>query len=149
MAHLNKIMLIGNLGKDPDIKVTQSGTKKASISIATTERFRDKNTSENKDQTEWHNLVFWGSSAELVERLQLRKGISLYIEGKQTHRSYDDQSGQKRYVSEVVVHSFQILTPRSAQGHGGGYDAGHADGENVPQASQSDYGVGGDDDLPF
>jgi len=140
LAYLNKTMLIGNLGKDPEIRVTTGGTKKASFSIATTERYKDKASGETKDKTEWHNIVAWGNTADLIERLGIRKGISLYIEGKLTSRSWDDPSGQKKYITEIVMESFQILTPRSAQsGQAQGQDAGYS-------------GAGADagsDDLPF
>lgn len=141
MAHLNKQLLIGNIGKDPEIKVTQSGNKKASFSLATTERFKDKTTGESKDKTEWHNVVAWGQKAEQIERLGLRKGVALYIEGKTTHRSWDDPSGQKKYMTEVELDSFQILTPKSSQG---------AQQPSVSdQTDYSQYGNTNSDDIPF
>lgn len=148
MAYLNRITLIGNLGKDPEIRVSQSGTKKASFSLATTERYKDRASGETKDATEWHNIVAWGSSAELLERLSLRKGVSIYIEGKQTNRSYDDPSGQKRYVSEVVMQSFQILTPRSSQGQGHSQGASQ-DAYSAPAGGYDEGYAQNQDDLPF
>lgn len=142
MAHLNKIMLIGNLGKDPEIRVTQNGNKNARFTLATTERFKDKTTGETRDRTEWHTIVAWRSAAEQIERLGIRKGISLFIEGRIAYRSWDDPSGQKKYMTEIEMDRFQILTPRSAQGHGhatqGGYQEPDGAGDIPP-----------DDDLPF
>ena len=121
MPFLNKVMLIGNIGKDPEIRVSPStGTKNVSFSLATSRRYRDNN-GEQKEDTQWHNIVGWGKIADVVEQLGIRKGTSLYVEGRLTNRSWTDQaSGQKRYVTEVALDTFQILTPRGAQ-NGGGY----------------------------
>lgn len=113
MAYLNKVMLIGNLGKDPEIRVSQIGGRKSvSFSIATSRRYRDNN-GEQKEDTQWHNIVGWGKVAEVFEQLGVHKGMSLYVEGRLTNRSWTDQaSGQKRYVTEVALDTFQLLTPR-------------------------------------
>ena len=112
MAHLNRISLIGNIGKDPEIRATQSGKKQAKFSLATTEKWRDKQTGESKESTEWHNVVAWGAQAEVIERLGLGKGTQLYIEGKSRTRSWDDPSGQKKYMTEVQMDAFQILSQK-------------------------------------
>ena len=114
MAQLNKQILIGHLGKDVEIRVSQSGTKTAKFSVATTERYKDKTTGELKDQTEWHNIVAFGPNAERLEKVQLRKGTQVYIEGKTTHRSWDAPDGTKKYTTEVVLNDFQILSPKQA-----------------------------------
>ena len=116
MAYLNKVMLIGNLGKDPEIRVSQIGGRKSvSFSLATSRRYRDAN-GEQKEDTQWHNIVGWGKVADVVEQLGIHKGMSLYVEGRLTNRSWTDQaSGQKRYVTEVALDTFQLLTPRQAQ----------------------------------
>ena len=144
MAYLNKVMLIGNLGKDPEIRMgQQSGRKNVSFSLATSRRYRDAN-GEQKEDTQWHNIVGWGKTADIVEQLGIKKGTSLYIEGHLTNRSWTDQNCQKRYVTEVLMDTFQVLTPRNAQ----------------PQQQQAqpstDYGSMGPsgnpedpDDLPF
>ena len=151
MAYLNKVMLIGNLGKDPEIRVSPStGSKNVSFSIATSRRYRDNN-GEQKEDTQWHNIVGWGKVAEVFEQLGIRKGTSLYVEGRLTNRSWTDQaSGQKRYVTEVALDTFQILTPRGNGTHnGGGY------GQQAQQqrnAFQNEYDQQQDDDcaeLPF
>ena len=122
MAYLNKCMLIGNLGKDPEIRVSpQTGKKSVSFSLATSRRYRDNN-GEQKEETQWHNIVGWGKIADVVEQLGICKGTSLYVEGRLTNRSWTDQtSGQKRYVTEVALDTFQLLTPRNNSTQGNGY----------------------------
>lgn len=149
MPYLNKVQLIGNLGKDPEIRVNQaSGRKVVSFSLATSRRYRDNN-GEQKEQTDWHNIVGWGKVADIVEQLGIRKGTSLYVEGRLTNRSWTDQaSGQKRYVTEVALDTFQLLTPRGTQ-NGGGYGA---QGQQQRPAYQNEYEQQQDDDcaeLPF
>jgi len=107
MASLNKVMVIGNLGKDPEIRATPSGSKVATFSIAVTERFKDKN-GQQKETTEWVNLVLWRKQAEIAEKY-LRKGSAIYAEGKLQTQSWDDPQGNKRYKTEVVVSNFQML----------------------------------------
>lgn len=150
MAYLNKVMLIGNLGKDPEIRVSQIGGRKSvSFSLATSRRYRDNN-GEQKEDTQWHNIVGWGKIAEVFEQLGIHKGTSLYVEGRLTNRSWTDQtSGQKRYVTEVALDTFQILTPRQAQ-NGNGY--GQAFGQQHQSYQQQHQSAPGDDediDLPF
>lgn len=130
MAYLNKVQLIGNLGKDPEIRVNQaSGKKVVSFSLATSRRYRDNN-GEQKEDTQWHNIVGWGKVAEVFEQLGVHKGMSLYVEGRLTNRSWTDQnSGQKRYVTEVALDTFQILTQRgTSNGNGWGAQQGNATG---------------------
>lgn len=116
MAYLNKVMLIGNLGKDPEIRLSQqTGRKKVAFSLATSRRYRDAN-GEQKEDTQWHNVVGWGKLADIFEQLGISKGTSIYVEGSLTNRSWSDQNGQKRYVTEVNMESFQILTPGPAYG---------------------------------
>ena len=146
MSYLNKVMLIGNLGKDPEIRVNQaSGKNVVSFSIATSRRYRDNN-GEQKEDTQWHNIVGWGKVAEVFEQLGIRKGMSLYVEGRLTNRSWTDQaSGQKRYTTEVALDTFQLLTPRGTQ-NGGGY------GQQQRPAYQNEYDQQQADDcedLPF
>ena len=149
MAYLNKVQLIGNLGKDPEIRVNQaSGKKVVSFSLATSRRYRDNN-GEQKEDTQWHNIVGWGKVAEVFEQLGIHKGTSLYVEGRLTNRSWTDQSsGQKRYVTEVALDTFQLLTPHGTQ-NGGGYGQ---QAQQNRQAYQQEYGRQQDDediDLPF
>lgn len=147
MAYLNKVQLIGNIGKDPEIRVSQIGGRKSvSFSLATSSRYRDAN-GEQKEDTQWHNIVGWGKVAEVFEQLGVRKGTSLYVEGRLTNRSWTDQaSGQKRYVTEVALDTFQLLTPRqNTQGNG------YAQQGNTA-SYQNEYARQQDDDcaeLPF
>jgi len=151
MAYLNKVLLIGNLGKDPEIRVNQaSGKKVVSFSLATSRRYRDAN-GEQKEDTQWHNIVGWGKVADVVEQLGVRKGTSLYVEGRLTNRSWTDQaSGQKRYVTEVALDTFQILTPRgNGQANGNGYGQ-QAQQQRPAYQNEYDQQQADDcDDLPF
>lgn len=116
MASVNKAILIGNLGKDPEIKTTTSGQKCANLTIATSEKYTDRDNNRN-EKTEWHNVVLWGKQAEFAERF-LRKGLSVYLEGKITTRSWDDQAtGKKVYKTEIVGSVLTILTPKESN-HG-------------------------------
>ena len=107
MAGVNKAILVGNLGRDPELRRTQSGSSVASFSLATTERWSDK-SGERKDRTEWHNIVAWGKLADLANQY-LKKGRSVYIEGRITNRSWDDKDGNKRYKTEIVANQIQFL----------------------------------------
>lgn len=120
MGSLNKVMLIGNLGRDPEVRSTASGVKVSNFSIATTESFTDRN-GQRQDKTEWHNIVMWRGLAELAEKY-LKKGMQIYVEGKLQTRSWDDQSGNKRQTTEVVVDNLVMLGRR--EGGGGGGDEG-------------------------
>lgn len=147
MAYLNKVMLIGNLGKDPEIRVSPStGSKQVSFSLATSRRYRDNN-GEQKEDTQWHNIVGWGKIAEVIEQLGIHKGTTLYVEGRLTNRSWTDQQGAKRYVTEVALDTFQILTPRQAQ-NGNGYGA-QQQRSAYQQPQQSAPSDDEDIDLPF
>lgn len=157
MAYLNKVMLIGNIGKDPEVRVGQTGRKKVSFSLATSRRYRDNN-GEQKEQTDWHNIVGWGKTADIIEQLGVRKGMSLYVEGTLTNRSWVDQaSGQKRYTTEVNMETFQLLSQRTPMGGApaaGGFGAqgGYSrpmDGYNGGSPSYDEPAPEGDDDLPF
>lgn len=152
MAYLNKVMLIGNVGKDPEINVSSTtGRKRVSFSLATSRRYRDNN-GETKEQTEWHNIVGWGKMVDTMEQLGIRKGISLYVEGSLTNRSWTDQaSGQKRYVTEVSLESFQLLTPRSqnaAQGNAYSGQRSNAERQDT-SAAKDDFNANPEEDLPF
>lgn len=155
MAYLNKCMLIGNIGKDPEIRTIQQGGRKCvRFSLATTKRYRDNN-GETKEQTAWHTVVGWGKVADTMEMLHVQKGTTLYVEGELTNRSWNDSQGVKHYSTEVNMASFQLLTPRNQSGTFGGnsspaYD--YSQPYNQSQQSQQPaqgYESGADDDLPF
>ena len=140
---LNKVMLIGNVGNDPEIRYLdsqnpQGNTKVASFRLATTERFRDRN-GETRENTEWHNIVAWRSSAELVEKF-IHKGSQIYVEGKLRTRQWTDQTGNKRYTTEVQADNIQLLGKRPDGPQPGGYQGqGY---QNQPQGSYAGPGYG-------
>ena len=161
---LNKVMLIGNLGRDPEVRSTPSGQAVASFTLATTRRWRDKN-GQKQEQTEWHNIVVWGKQAEIAGQY-LTKGKQVYIEGRLQTRSWDDrQTGEKKYRTEIVCDTFQMLGQRGGdfeggQGGGRGEYGGASSSSSYSSPSsaaagasydEGDYGGGGpeDDDIPF
>lgn len=154
MAYLNKVMLIGNIGKDPEIRMTTTGRKKVSFSLATSRRYRDNN-GETKEITDWHNIVGWGKIADIIESLDVRKGMSLFIEGTLTYRSWDDQAtGQKRYATDITLDTFQLLTPRASNGasQGGNFNRSVSTpsyDNNMGYAPSAGDSSEMDDDLPF
>lgn len=144
MAFLNRATLIGNIGKDPEIKTLQNGRKFVSFSLATSKRYRDNN-GEQKEETQWHNIVIWGKTAETFENIGIVKGTQLYIEGEITNRSWTDPTtGQKRYTTEINASSFQILSSRNTQGTSGN----GANQQTRPQPQQA-YNASDEDELPF
>ena len=149
MAYLNKVMLIGNIGKDPEFRMSQTGgRKRVSFSLATSRRYRDNN-GEQKEQTDWHNIIGWGKIADIVEQLGIRKGMSLYVEGSLTNRSWTDQNGQKRYTTEVNMDTFQLLTPRNAQPQQQQAPSQSDGNPYAPTQPMNGFQSGPDDDLPF
>jgi len=147
---VNKVILVGNLGKDPDIKYTASGAAIANVTIATSESWNDKQTGEKQERTEWHRVVFFRRLAEIVGEY-LHKGSQVYIEGKLQTRKWQDQNGQDRYTTEVVANEMQMLGSRSNAGGQAVQNSGFRDAprarkaEAQPQAEDSFA----DDDIPF
>ena len=134
MASLNKIQLIGNLGRDPEIRTFPSGDQVANVTLATTDRWKDKQSGEMREHTEWHRLVFNGRLAETVGQY-LRKGAQIYVEGSIRTRKWQDQAtGQDRYATEIRVDQLQMLGRKP--------DGAVAGGDNAPPQSE-------DDDYPF
>ena len=124
MASVNKVILVGNLGRDPEMRTFPSGDQVANVTIATTDRWRDKNTGENKESTEWHRVMFNGRLAEIVGQY-LRKGSQVYIEGSlRTRKWTDQQTGQERYATEIRADTMQMLGSRQGQGGQGGGNGG-------------------------
>lgn len=112
---VNKVILIGHAGKGPDVRTLDGGAKVASLSLATTDKaYTLQNGTQVPERTEWHNLIFWNKTAEIIEKY-VHKGDKLYIEGKIRTRSYDDSKGVKRYITEVFVDSIEMLTPKVQQ----------------------------------
>jgi single-strand DNA-binding protein len=118
---INKVILVGNLGQDPEVRYTTSGSAVTNISVATAESWKDKNTGEKVEKTEWHRVVFFGRLAEIAGEY-LRKGSQVYIEGKIQTRKWQDQNNQDRYTTEIVANELQMLggTPSGGQGSYGG-----------------------------
>jgi single-strand DNA-binding protein len=134
---VNKVILIGNLGSDPEVKTTPQGAQVANFSLATSESWTDKASGEKKEKAEWHRLVLWRRLAEVAGQY-LKKGAKIYIEGKLETRSWEDQSGQKRYTTEVIVDKLEML----------GGDRQQEEYEQ-PAAPYVASGSSDDDELPF
>jgi len=154
---VNKVILLGNLGKDPEVKYTPQGTAVAKITVATNERFKDKD-GQWQDRTEWHNVVLWQRLAEIAGEY-LKKGGKVYIEGKLQTRSWEDkQTNQKRYMTEIVANDLVLLGGRSeGSGDSGGYSRGAAQGNNNFDQRTPEHEPAGvsasspitDEDIPF
>lgn len=125
MAGVNKVILLGNLGKDPEIKYLEGNIARVNFSLATTESFRDK-AGNRTDQTEWHNIVMWRQNAENASKL-LKKGMQIYLEGRINTRQWTDKEGQKRSITEIVAETFKILQKRDSAGNQGtsDFEQGH------------------------
>lgn len=149
---VNKVILVGNLGRDPELRSTPSGQPVASFSLATTRRWRDK-AGQRQEQTEWHNIVVWGKQAEIAGQY-LTKGKQIFLEGRLQTRSWDDkQSGEKKYRTEIVCDNFQMLGSKGGGdadhgGHSAGTGSGSGGGPSYDEGGPS-YGGGEDDDIPF
>lgn len=146
---INKVTLVGNLGGDPEIRTLENGTMVAKINLATNENYKDK-AGEWQTQTEWHDVVMWRQLAERAQQT-LKKGAQVYIEGKLTHRFWDDKDGNKRKTTEVVAAVFRLLGKRENSN-----SSEYFPSEEPPMSSSSNdhspasnEGGGGDDDLPF
>lgn len=159
---VNKVILIGNLGKDPEVRNTQDGTKIVNLTLATSETWNDRASGERKERTEWHRVVIFNDrTADVAERF-LKKGQKVYVEGSLQTRKWTDKDGQERYTTEVVIGRFNgNLTMLSGRGEGGGDDAGMGGGGNYGGGQRAggagarggwDKPKGGgdlDDDIPF
>ena len=169
---VNKVILVGNLGRDPDIRSMQDGNKVVNLSVATSESWRDRSSGERKEKTEWHRVVIFNENLAKVAEQYLRKGSKIYVEGQLQTRKWTDQSGQEKYSTEVVLQRFrgelQMLDGRKDGGRQGGGGYGGDDGYNQGGSSggssgAGDYGRGGggsgpapvggpgdlDDEIPF
>ena len=163
---VNKVILVGNLGRDPDVKAMQDGRSLVNMSVATSETWRDRNSGERKERTEWHRVVIFNDKLAEVAQKFLKKGAKVYLEGQLTTRKWTDQSGQERYTTEVVVPRFggtlTMLDGRSGGGEGGGGgmddDGMSGGGGGMPSGGGGSSGGGRpaprgkaelDDDIPF
>ncbi len=161
---LNKVMLIGNLGADPEIRSTQDGREIANLRIATSESWKDKNTGERRERTEWHRVVVFNDGLVKIIKSYLHKGSKVFIEGALQTRKWQDQSGQDKYSTEVVLQGFNgSLTMLDSKGSSGGYgdnqDGSNQANNNSGFATGANTGLGGgaapatapelDDEIPF
>ena len=147
---INKVILIGNLGNDPDVRYTAGGAAVSNISLATTESWKDRESGEQQEKTEWHRVVFFGKLAEIVAEY-LKKGSQVYVEGRLQTRKWQDKEGNERYTTEIVASEMTMLGGRPSGG-GGGYERAApsepaSSGGKTPGRTGDDSFV--DDDIPF
>jgi len=156
---INKVILIGNLGADPETRAMPSGTTVANLRVATSESWRDKQTGEQQERTEWHRVALFGRLAEIAGEY-LRKGSQVYIEGSLRTRKWQDKQGNERYSTEIVGNDLQMLGGRAGAGAGTGGSAAAASGGGAPSYAEESAGSGSggggssrsdefDDDIPF
>jgi len=152
---VNKVILVGNLGRDPEIRYSPSGSAVANVSLATTESWKDRDSGERQEKTEWHRIVFFGRLAEIAGEY-LKKGSQIYVEGRLQTRKWQDQTGNDRYTTEIVANNMQMLGGRGGSGsYDEPLDQDRGSGEGAaPAAAQGGSGKSGgyddfDDDIPF
>ena len=143
---VNKVILIGNLGKDPEVRYLDNGVGVARFPIATSESYTDKNTGEKREITDWHNIVMWRGLAKVAESY-LKKGMKVYVEGKLKTRSYTDENNQTRYTTEVVADEMTMLTRAENAGNNGSYPSTVE--STQPNPPKEDISAEAEDDLPF
>ncbi len=150
---VNKAIVVGNLGRDPEVRYSANGNAIANATVATTDSWRDKQTGDRQEKTEWHRVVFFGRLAEIAGEY-LRKGSQVYIEGRLQTRKWEDQNGQERYTTEIVANDMQMLGSRGAgvdasggrdSGSGGSASGGGSSPAGQPGTGEMDL----DDDIPF
>ena len=145
---INKVILVGNLGNDPEHRVLPSGGGVTNISLATSESWKDKTSGEQKERTQWHRVVFFNRLSEIAAEY-LRKGSKVYVEGTLRTRKWQDQSGQDRYTTEIVGAEMQMLDSRGATQDGGGYQSAPAASSPAPAAANPEPIDFPEDDIPF
>ncbi|HSN46308.1 MAG TPA: single-stranded DNA-binding protein [Casimicrobiaceae bacterium] len=166
MASVNKVILVGNLGKDPETRYATSGAAICNITLATSRQWKDKASGEKREETEWHRVVFYDRLAEIAGEY-LKKGRPVYVEGRLKTRKWQDKEGQDRYTTEIIAEEMQLLGSREGGGGGGGGDVefggGSAGGGGAPRSGGAGKGTGTgggaakkpatpddfDDDIPF
>ena len=153
---VNKVILVGNLGADPEIRTLNSGDRVANLRVATSETWRDRNSGERKERTEWHRVVIFNDNLVKVAENYLRKGSKVYIEGALQTRKWQDQSGQEKFSTEVVLQKFRgELTMLDGRGdaereEGGGYAGGFSSSPRAPSAGpREEFSADLDDEIPF
>ncbi len=159
---VNKVILVGNLGRDPEVRTFQNGGKVCNLRVATSENWKDRNTGERRERTEWHSVAIFNEGLVRVAEQYLRKGSKVYLEGQLQTRKWQDQSGQDRYSTEVVLQGFNatlVMLDNRGEGSGGGFGGGQAGGDyrggqgdpyGAPSGSPAPASGGIDDDeIPF
>jgi single-strand DNA-binding protein len=155
---VNKVILVGNLGRDPEIRTLNSGDRVANLNLATSESWRDRNSGERKEKTEWHRVVIFNDNLVKVAEQFLRKGSKVYIEGALQTRKYNDQSGQEKFSTEIVLQKFRgELTMLDGKGEGGGreegdfggYSSGGGGQRTQPSGPRETFSADLDDEIPF
>jgi len=142
MAGINKVILLGNLGKDPEVRYLEGGTAVANFTLATSENYKDKTTGERKTITEWHNVVLWRGLAEITEKY-LKKGNQVYIEGKLRTRQWQDKDGNTRYTTEIVAENMQMIGRKDDNSSSTPSDT------SIPPTPEIEQNNSMEDDLPF
>lgn len=143
---VNKVILIGNAGKDPEVRYLENGVGVATITIATSENYTDKKTGEKRTITDWHNIVLWRGLAEITKNY-VKKGSKIYVEGKLRTRSYTDKDNIVRYITEIIADELQLLTPRQEAAENQG--ASYPPSVETPNNPTPMNNIMDDDDLPF
>ena len=146
MAGVNKVILVGNLGSDPEIRTTPGGQRVANFRLATSRSWNNQE-GQRQEKTEWHSIVAWGKTADIVERY-LQKGKQVYVEGRLETRSWQDKDGQTRYKTEIICETMQMLGRAGERGGEGGGEYSRA-GAGAPPSEENISQAGPDDDLPF
>ncbi|PIV75085.1 MAG: single-stranded DNA-binding protein [Rhodobacteraceae bacterium CG17_big_fil_post_rev_8_21_14_2_50_65_11] len=161
---VNKVILVGNLGRDPEVRTFQNGGKVCNLRIATSEQWKDRNTGERREKTEWHSVAIFSEPLARIAEQYLRKGSKVYLEGQLETRKWQDQSGQDRYSTEVVLRPYRseltLLDSRGGGGGSGGDGGGYGNGGGFPDDRDGGYGGGApsgggggrgdmDDEIPF
>jgi single-strand DNA-binding protein len=142
MAGINKVILLGNLGKDPEIRYLEGGTAVANFTLATSENYKDKTSGERKTITEWHNVVLWRGLAEITEKY-LKKGNQVYIEGKLRTRQWQDKDGNTRYTTEIVAENMQMIGRKDDN------SSSTPSETSIPPTPEIEQNNSMEDDLPF
>ncbi len=146
---VNKAIIVGNLGRDPEVRYTASGNAIANITVATTDNWKDRQSGERQEKTEWHRVVFFGRLAEITGEY-LKKGAQVYIEGRLQTRKWEDKSGQERYTTEIVGNELQMLGARaSSTSIDSDRDQSSTSGAEISHSSDSGSDPDLDDDIPF
>lgn len=149
MSSLNRVCLLGNLGRDPEGKNLQNGSRVVNLSIATSDKWRDKNTGETKEKTEWHRIVIWNENIGKIAEQYLRKGNKVYLEGKLQTRKWQDQGGNDRYSTEVVLQGYDGKIVLIDRNDGGQRDSGYGQQERGAGGSGRSLSEDLDDEIPF